>query len=111
CHYRDEEIKKNKSLNPVERYRIRRKHPPPRTVSTGEKTVYNILESSIERLFRVFAINKYPDQQQKQMLVKETCLSMDQINNWFKNKRQRLKRNLILLIKFDDCAAKGRTIY
>lgn len=34
--------------------------------------------------------NPYPDEQQKQWFVKETNLSMAQINNWFINARRRL---------------------
>ncbi|KII64904.1 Homeobox protein SIX4 [Thelohanellus kitauei] len=86
------ESKKNRKLNPVERYRIRKRFPAPYSISNGEKTLYNFLESSIHRLYRVFDKIQYPDLKQKQMLMRETKLSMEQINNWFKNKRQRLKR-------------------
>ncbi len=100
----------------MDKYRLRRKHPLPRTIWDGEDTVYCFKEKSrqclketykvrndhdrqpyIEQPMQVLPIplyvyiqvNRYPTPDEKRALAKKTSLTMTQVSNWFKNRRQR----------------------
>ena len=75
----------------MDKYRIRRKFPLPRTIWDGEETVYCFKERSRNALRESFKLEKYPNLEEKKKLSKETGLTMTQVGNWFKNKRQREK--------------------
>ncbi|EGT34079.1 CBN-UNC-39 protein [Caenorhabditis brenneri] len=92
ARYRESQLKRGKELNPVEKYRLRRKFPPPKTIWDGEETVYSFKDSSRKYLKKFFQeITQYPSQEQKREISKHTGLKIVQISNWFKNRRQRDK--------------------
>uniref|UniRef100_A0A1I7UVY7 Homeobox domain-containing protein n=1 Tax=Caenorhabditis tropicalis TaxID=1561998 RepID=A0A1I7UVY7_9PELO len=83
---------RGKELNPVEKYRLRRKFPPPKTIWDGEETVYSFKDSSRKYLKNFFKDStQYPTQEQKKAISAATGLKIVQISNWFKNRRQRDK--------------------
>ncbi|CAI9548291.1 unnamed protein product, partial [Staurois parvus] len=73
----------------VDKYRLRRKFPLPRTIWDGEETVYCFKEKSRNALKELYKHNRYPSPAAKRNLAKITGLSLTQVSNWFKNRRQR----------------------
>ncbi|XP_065051716.1 homeobox protein six1b-like [Rhopilema esculentum] len=89
AHYAEAEKMRGRPLGAVEKYRIRRKYPLPRTIWDGEETVYCFKEKSRQLLREAYTRNKYPSPQDKRLLAKMTGLTLIQVSNWFKNRRQR----------------------
>ena len=93
AHYQEAEKIRGRQLGAVEKYRIRRKYPLPRTIWDGEETIYCFKEKSRQVLKEWYEKNKYPTPQDKRLLAKRTELTLVQVSNWFKNRRQRDKPN------------------
>ncbi|CAK9294136.1 unnamed protein product [Gordionus sp. m RMFG-2023] len=80
---------KLKPLGAVDKYRIRRKYPLPKTIWDGEETIYCFKETSRRVLKNCYEKNRYPTSEEKRKLAQRTGLSLTQVSNWFKNRRQR----------------------
>uniref|UniRef100_UPI0035902CA8 homeobox protein SIX4-like n=1 Tax=Myxine glutinosa TaxID=7769 RepID=UPI0035902CA8 len=80
---------RGRPLGAVEKYRLRRKFPLPRTIWDGEETVYCFKERSRQALKECYERNRYPGPTEKRELARLTGLSLTQVSNWFKNRRQR----------------------
>ncbi|EDO31034.1 predicted protein, partial [Nematostella vectensis] len=89
AHYSEAEKLRGRSLGAVDKYRIRRKFPLPRTIWDGEETVYCFKEKARAALKDCYEQNKYPTPQEKRLIAKQTNLTLKQVSNWFKNRRQR----------------------
>src|SRR6218665_1832739 len=88
-HYAELQCTRNRPLQHVDKYRIRRKHPLPKTIWDGDETVYCFKEKWRYALKRCYKSSRYPTPEEKQALAVETGLTMTQVSNWFKNRRQR----------------------
>lgn len=99
---------RGKALGAVEKYRLRKKYPPPQTIWDGEEMIYSFKEGSrkvkkffgnicakfffhLQMLKTLYKQNKYPSSEEKRLLADQTGLTFVQISNWFKNRRQRDK--------------------
>lgn len=89
AHYRESERLRGRQLGAVDKYRIRKKHPLPRGIWDGEVTVYCFKEKSRNTLKHCYLRNRYPTPDEKRALAKKTGLTLTQVGNWFKNRRQR----------------------
>ncbi|KAM9341018.1 homeobox protein SIX4a [Symphorus nematophorus] len=89
ARYTEAEKARGRPLGAVDKYRIRRKYPLPRTIWDGEETVYCFKERSRNALKDLYNQNRYPSPAEKRNLAKITGLSLTQVSNWFKNRRQR----------------------
>lgn len=89
AHYAESELIRQRKLGAVDKYRIRRKHPLPKTIWDGEETVYCFKEKSRQALKESYKRNRYPTPEDKRLLSKQTQLTLTQVSNWFKNRRQR----------------------
>uniref|UniRef100_A0A8C3G114 SIX homeobox 4a n=1 Tax=Cyclopterus lumpus TaxID=8103 RepID=A0A8C3G114_CYCLU len=89
ARYTEAEKARGRPLGAVDKYRIRRKYPLPRTIWDGEETVYCFKERSRNALKDLYNHNRYPSPAEKRNLAKITGLSLTQVSNWFKNRRQR----------------------
>ncbi|MCP9264500.1 Protein sine oculis [Dirofilaria immitis] len=89
AHYSEAEKIRGRELGAVGKYRIRRKFPLPRTIWDGEETSYCFREKSRHTLKNWYAKNPYPSPKEKKELAEETHLTVTQVSNWFKNRRQR----------------------
>ena len=89
AHYAEAEQSKGKALGAVDKYRIRKKHTLPRTIWDGEVMVYCFKEKSRSELKDSYMLNRYPKPEEKSRLSEVTGLSVLQVSNWFKNRRQR----------------------
>ncbi|XP_019940479.1 homeobox protein SIX4a [Paralichthys olivaceus] len=89
ARYTEAEKSRGRPLGAVDKYRIRRKYPLPRTIWDGEETVYCFKERSRNALKDLYTQNRYPSPAEKRNLAKITGLSLTQVSNWFKNRRQR----------------------
>lgn len=88
-HYQESERLRGRSLGAVDKYRIRKKHPLPRGIWDGEETIYCFKERSRNTLKHCYQRNRYPTPDEKRALAKKTGLTLTQVGNWFKNRRQR----------------------
>lgn len=88
-HYQESERVRGRSLGAVDKYRIRKKHPLPKGIWDGEEMVYCFKERSRNTLKLCYQRNRYPTPDEKRALAKKTGLTLTQVGNWFKNRRQR----------------------
>ncbi|CAK9805578.1 Homeobox protein SIX4 [Anthophora quadrimaculata] len=88
-HYREAEKIRGRPLGAVDKYRLRKKYPLPKTIWDGEEVVYCFKERSRNALKECYMRNKYPASDEKKNLAKKTGLTLTQVSNWFKNRRQR----------------------
>ncbi|XP_043461386.1 homeobox protein SIX6-like [Leptopilina heterotoma] len=89
AHYLEAEKVRARKLGAVDKYRLRKKHPLPHTIWDGEETVYCFKERSRNALKECYQKNRYPTPDEKKTLSKKTGLTLTQVSNWFKNRRQR----------------------
>ncbi|KAJ7990428.1 hypothetical protein DPEC_G00300220 [Dallia pectoralis] len=89
ARYKEAERSRGRSLGAVDKYRLRKKFPLPKTIWDGEETVYCFKEKSRNALKECYKRNRYPTPDEKKNLAKVTGLSLTQVSNWFKNRRQR----------------------
>lgn len=89
AHYKEAEKIRGRNLGAVDKYRLRKKYPLPKTIWDGEETVYCFKEKSRNALKDSYERNRYPTPDEKKNLAKKTGLTLTQVSNWFKNRRQR----------------------
>ncbi|XP_017121438.1 homeobox protein SIX6 [Drosophila elegans] len=89
AHYKEAEKVRGRPLGAVDKYRLRKKYPLPKTIWDGEETVYCFKEKSRNALKDCYLTNRYPTPDEKKTLAKKTGLTLTQVSNWFKNRRQR----------------------
>lgn len=89
AHYMEAQKVRGRSLGAVDKYRIRRKYPLPKSIWDGEETIYCFKEKSRQALKECYRLNRYPTPDEKRLLAKRTGLTLTQVSNWFKNRRQR----------------------
>jgi homeobox protein SIX4 len=89
AHYNEAEGIKGRKLGAVDKYRIRKKHPLPVGIWDGEERVYCFKSKSRDMLKTAYSNNKYPTPDEKKELSEKTGLTLTQVSNWFKNRRQR----------------------
>lgn len=89
AHYMEAQKIRGRPLGAVDKYRLRRKYPLPKTIWDGEETVYCFKEKSRQALKECYKQNRYPTPDEKRNLAKKTGLTLTQVSNWFKNRRQR----------------------
>ncbi|CAH8617337.1 unnamed protein product [Schistosoma rodhaini] len=97
AHYAEEEKIKGRILGAVAKYRIRRKYPLPHTIWDGEETSYCFKEKSRNLLREWYHQNPYPSPRDKRQLAEITGLTITQVSNWFKNRRQRDRATDVLM--------------
>ncbi|KAG8234904.1 hypothetical protein J437_LFUL015605, partial [Ladona fulva] len=81
AHYREAERVRGRPLGAVDKYRLRKKHPLPRTIWDGEETVYCFKERSRAALKDCYRRNRYPTPEEKRGLAKRTGLTLTQVNS------------------------------
>lgn len=89
AHYMEAEKIRGRELGAVGKYRIRKKYPLPHSIWDGEQTSYCFKEKSRNILRNSYLRNPYPSPKEKKELSDSTHLSVTQVSNWFKNRRQR----------------------
>jgi len=89
AHYMEAQKIRGRPLGAVDKYRIRRKYPLPKSIWDGEETIYCFKEKSRQALKECYRQNRYPAPDEKRLLAKKTGLTLTQVSNWFKNRRQR----------------------
>ena len=81
--------RRGKVLNAVDRYRLRKRKPFPRTIWNGDQSRHLFKESSRSLLQEFFDKNPYPTPEEKRDLTRKSQLSYSQVSNFFKNRRGR----------------------
>jgi homeobox protein SIX3/6 len=89
AHYQEAERLRGRPLGPVDKYRVRKKFPLPRTIWDGEQKTHCFKERTRNLLREWYLQDPYPNPQKKRELAQGTGLTPTQVGNWFKNRRQR----------------------
>mgnify|MGYP001598094098 CR=1 FL=1 len=89
AHYQEAERLRGRPLGPVDKYRVRKKHPFPPTIWDGEQKSHCFKEKTRNLLREWYLQDPYPNPAKKRELAKATNLTPTQVGNWFKNRRQR----------------------
>ena len=101
AHYQEAEKLRGRPLGPVDKYRVRKKFPLPRTIWDGEQKTHCFKERTRSLLREWYLQDPYPNPTKKRELAQATGLTPTQVGNWFKNRRQRDRA----------AAAKNRQVY
>ena len=88
-HYQEAERLRGRPLGPVDKYRVRKKFPFPRTIWDGEQKTHCFKERTRSLLREWYLQDPYPNPSKKRELAQATGLTPTQVGNWFKNRRQR----------------------
>ena len=88
AHYKEAEGVRGRALGAVDKHRLRKKYPLPRTIWDGEETVHFLKEKSRNALKETYKLNRCPTLDEKKALAKKTELTLKQVSNWFKNRRR-----------------------
>ncbi|VDD75256.1 unnamed protein product [Mesocestoides corti] len=89
AHYQEAERLRGRSLGPVDKYRVRKKFPLPKTIWDGEQKTHCFKERTRSLLREWYLQDPYPGPSKKRELANATGLTPTQVGNWFKNRRQR----------------------
>lgn len=89
AHYQEAERLRGRPLGPVDKYRVRKKFPLPRTIWDGEQKTHCFKERTRNLLREWYLQDPYPNPTKKRELAQATGLTPTQVGNWFKNRRQR----------------------
>jgi len=89
AHYLEAEKLRGRPLGPVDKYRVRKKYPMPRTIWDGEQKTHCFKERTRSLLREWYLQDPYPNPAKKKELAGATGLTAMQVGNWFKNRRQR----------------------
>lgn len=89
AHYQEAEKLRGRPLGPVDKYRVRKKYPMPRTIWDGEQKTHCFKERTRSLLREWYLQDPYPNPTKKRELARATGLTPTQVGNWFKNRRQR----------------------
>nr|XP_002119543.3 homeobox protein SIX6 [Ciona intestinalis] len=89
AHYQEAAKLRGRPLGPVDKYRIRKKFPLPRTIWDGEQKTHCFKERTRSLLREWYLRDPYPNPSKKKELAHATGLTPTQVGNWFKNRRQR----------------------
>lgn len=89
AHYQEAEKLRGRPLGPVDKYRVRKKFPMPRTIWDGEQKTHCFKERTRSHLREWYLQDPYPNPSKKRELAAATGLTPTQVGNWFKNRRQR----------------------
>ncbi|XP_055547540.1 homeobox protein SIX6 [Wyeomyia smithii] len=89
AHYHEAEKLRGRPLGPVDKYRVRKKFPLPRTIWDGEQKTHCFKERTRSLLREWYLQDPYPNPTKKRELAQATGLTPTQVGNWFKNRRQR----------------------
>ncbi|XP_076045029.1 uncharacterized protein LOC143027582 [Oratosquilla oratoria] len=89
AHYQEAERLRGRPLGPVDKYRVRKKFPFPRTIWDGEQKTHCFKERTRSLLREWYLQDPYPNPSKKRELAQATGLTATQVGNWFKNRRQR----------------------
>ena len=73
----------------MDKYRVRKKYPMPRTIWDGEQKTHCFKERTRNTLREHYLKDPYPNPNKKKELASATGLTPMQVGNWFKNRRQR----------------------
>lgn len=93
---------------PVDKYRVRKKFPLPRTIWDGEQKTHCFKERTRSLLREWYLQDPYPNPTKKRELAQATGLTPTQVGNWFKNRRQRdraaaAKNRLVIFVRLICC--------
>ncbi|KAK1150422.1 homeobox protein SIX6 [Acipenser oxyrinchus oxyrinchus] len=88
AHYQEAEKLRGRPLGPVDKYRVRKKFPLPRTIWDGEQKTHCFKERTRHLLREWYLQDPYPNPSKKRACPSDRTYST-QVGNWFKNRRQR----------------------
>jgi len=78
-------VRQSRPLRAVDKYRVRRRHPPPSTIWDGEQTVYCLRATNRLALKQLYSVTKYPSSTAKHDLADKTGLTVTQVHLLYVN--------------------------
>ncbi|RUS82696.1 hypothetical protein EGW08_009533 [Elysia chlorotica] len=91
--YKLEELRKGRSLTSLDRFRVRKRNPPPPSIRGEEwRRISSRLPQKATHLLRLW-LNQhvkrpYPNREQSEQLARQSGLSIHQVKLWFANARR-----------------------
>jgi len=99
ARYQDEQVRLDKerkskklphrTMGPVDKYRIRKKYQLPATIWDGMPIKKGYRESSRDLMRKFYERNNYPTLEERRLIAEQSGLNIEQVKNWFKNRRKR----------------------
>merc|ERR1719410_749777 len=99
ARYQDEQVRLDKerkakklpqrTVGPVDKYRIRKKYMLPTTIWDGMPIKKGYRESSRDLMRKFYEKNNYPTLEERRLIAEQSGLNIEQVKNWFKNRRKR----------------------
>jgi len=99
ARYQDEQVRLDKerkakklphrTVGPVDKYRIRKKYLLPSTIWDGMPIKKGYRESSRDLMRKFYEKNNYPTLEERRLIAEQSGLNIEQVKNWFKNRRKR----------------------
>ncbi|KAL5270694.1 hypothetical protein ACHWQZ_G001398 [Mnemiopsis leidyi] len=89
AHYKEAERLRGRPLGAVDKYRVRKKYPLPKSIWDGSQNNHCFKEKARTILREWYIQNPYPAPNIKRDLAEAAGLTPTQVSNWFKNRRQR----------------------
>ncbi|XP_009074680.1 PREDICTED: anomalous homeobox protein, partial [Acanthisitta chloris] len=91
------------SLTSLQKFRCRKRNPPPLSICPEGLKPRNHPEEVRQYLFRFAAVvTTHPDRTQREFLARDTNLHPNQVSNWFANYRRRQKARLRQMEKLNN---------
>ncbi|XP_061459245.1 anomalous homeobox protein isoform X2 [Rhineura floridana] len=116
-YWQEREKRKAQSLTPVQKYRCRKRNPPPASLCPEGVKSRNY-PKEVREILRRFAVEvtSKPSRQQREWLASDTNLQPCHIYNWFANYRRRKKTKasqqlqgpVITSVGIEDSACQGK---
>eukprot|EP00794_Sanderia_malayensis_P018957 gene18957-20863_t len=105
-HYGKEELRLQKTLTPLARFRLRKRFPPPTTICpSGIRKTASLPKNAIKVLRQWLAEHfndPYPSGEEKIGLAKLSGLSPNQVKTWFANARRRIHKGSDFMTRLTD---------
>ncbi|XP_045065869.1 homeobox protein SIX3-like [Coregonus clupeaformis] len=89
AHYGEAERLRVRSQGPLDKYRVRKKIPLPRTIWDGERKTHCFKERTRGLLREWYLQDPYPDPAMKRELARAIGLTPTQVGNWSETERPR----------------------
>lgn len=84
-HYAEVQNSRDRPLTAVDKYRIRKKYPLPKTIWDGVQTVYCFKQNVRHILIQYYQQNKYPNSREKYEISIKTGLTFTQVMQMIDN--------------------------
>lgn len=83
AHYQEAEHQRGRALDPVLKYRVRKRHPLPATISDGQRAAHCFHETTKRILRHWYRVDPYPNPPAKNRIASLSGLTATQVSICF----------------------------